>query len=122
IHKGQVIDGRYHEWHELYIEVNGARRLACISLIAPRAEQLPATAARQFLTSSLGVGRPAADARARPQATDVQPLDEPDNVQPEPLRRGKPEEAARGAPERGSEAKPEAPPLPASKQADPGQP
>lgn len=119
VHKGQVIGGKYHEWHELYLDAAGARRLACISLIVPRAEQLSAAAAKDFLNSSLGVGAPAANAKARAQGDDIQRIDEPDNVQPEPLRRVKPDEAAKSAPERGAETAPEAPPLPASKQADP---
>jgi V8-like Glu-specific endopeptidase len=119
IHKGQVIGGKYHEWHELYLEAQSARKLACISLIAPRAEQLSAAAVKDFLSASLGVGAPPASAKARAQAEDVQQIDEPDNVRPEPLRRAKPEEATKNAPERGAEAGPEAPPLPASKEADP---
>ncbi|MGE3475056.1 MAG: serine protease [Rhodospirillaceae bacterium] len=119
VHKGQVIGGKYHEWHELYLGAADARRLACISLIAPRAEQLSAAAAKDFLNSSLGIGAPAANAKARAQGDDVQRIDEPDNVQTEPLRRVKPDDAAKSAPERGAETAPEAPPLPASKQADP---
>jgi len=121
IHKGQVIGGKYHEWQELYLDAQGARRLACVSLIAPRAEQLSAAAAKDFLSSSLGIGAPPSTAKARPQADDVQPIDEPDNVRPEPLRRAIPDDAAKNAAERGAEAAPEAPPLPASKQADPEQ-
>lgn len=123
IHKGQVIEGRYHEWHELYADVKGAKRLACISLVTPRSEQLSRSAVLQFLNASLGIGLPPANAKARAQAGDVQPLMEPDNVQPEPLRGVTPQgaarsatEGARGAPEKGAEAT-EAPPLPASKEA-----
>lgn len=117
VHKGQVIEGRYHEWHEIYIDVQGARRLACISLVAPRAEQLSVSAAKQFLTASLGIGQPPASLKARPQAADMQELKEPDNVRPEPTRRVRPNPATRGAPEKGAEAAPETPPLPASKEA-----
>ncbi len=123
VHKGQVIEGRYHEWHELYADVKGVRRLACISLITPRAEQMSRSAALQFLNASIGIGLPPASAKARAQAGDVQPLMEPDNVTPEPLRRLTPEGAARsatgdegGAIEKGAEAT-EAPPLPASQEA-----
>ncbi len=119
IHKGQVIEGRYNEWHELYIDVRGARQLACISLITPRTEQLSSVAAEKFLSASLGIGAPAASAKARAQASDVEEIQEPSNVQPEPLRRARPDEAAKSAAERGAEAAPEAPPLPASKKADP---
>jgi V8-like Glu-specific endopeptidase len=123
IHKGQVIEGRYHEWHELYVDVKDARRLACISMVTPRAEQLSLEAARQFLTASLGVGRPPANAKARAQSSDVEPLVEPDNVRPEPLRRVAPESPSRAAPERGVQTAPDAPtespPLPASKEANP---
>lgn len=117
VHKGQVIEGRYHEWHELYADVKGARRLACISLITPRAEQLSRSAALQFLNASLGIGLALANAKARAQAGDVEPLTEPNNVQPEPLRRVTPQGAARSETEKGTEAT-EAPPLPASKEAD----
>lgn len=119
VHKGQVIEGRYHEWHEIYIDVKGARRLACISLMAPRAEQMSVSAAKQFLSASMGLNQPAANAKARAQgADDVQQLDEPANVQPEPPRRVIPGDPARSAVEKGAEAAPEAPPLPASKEAD----
>ncbi|MCA0202039.1 MAG: trypsin-like serine protease, partial [Proteobacteria bacterium] len=118
VHKGQVIGGKYHEWHELYLDAKGVRQLACISLIAPRAEQLSAAAAKDFLNASLGLGAPST-ARARAQGDDVQQIDEPDNVRPEPLRRALPDDAAKSAPEHGAEAAPEAPPLPASKEADP---
>lgn len=121
IHKGQIIEGRYHEWHEIYIDVKDSRRLACISLVAPTAAQLSADAARQFLNTSLGIGRAPANARARAQGGDVQELTEPDNVRPEPPRRVKPEAPVRSGAERGAEVSPEneAPPLPASKEADP---
>jgi V8-like Glu-specific endopeptidase len=123
VHKGQVIEGRYHEWHELYADVKGARRLACISLVTPRAEQLSLEAARQFLNASLGIGQPPANAKARAQGADVEQLTEPDNVRPEPLRRVTPDSPSRAAPERGAQSAPnpatEAPPLPASKEADP---
>ncbi len=122
VHKGQIIHGRYREWHELYTDQNGTRRLACINLVAPNPEQLSLQAAKDFLTDSLGVGAPPPDARARPQAADVQEIDEPANVRPEPLRRIKPDESAKTAPERGADAVPEAPPLPASKEADPSGP
>ncbi len=117
IHKGQVIEGRYHEWHELYVDVKNARRLACISMVTPRAEQLSSDAARQFLSASLGIGRPPANAKARAQSSDVDQLAEPSNVQPEPLRRVTPDTATRSAPERG--AGEEAPPLPATKESKP---
>lgn len=125
IHKGQVIGGRYNEWLEIYVDLSGSRRLACISLSIPRAEQLTVDAARTFLTASLGVGRPPANPSARVQSSDspgsdVQPLAEPDNVIVEPPRRVRPEDAARDGLERGAEVapNPEVPPLPASKAAD----
>lgn len=121
VHKGQIIQARYHEWHEIFIDVKGMRRLACISLVAPRAEQLSRDGAEQFLTASLGLNQPPANARARAQAEDVQQLIEPDNVIAEPLRKVKPDAAPRADAERGAQAPPqaEAPPLPATKEADP---
>lgn len=124
VHKGQVIEGRYHEWHELYVDAKDARRLACISLVTPRAEQLSLEAARQFMSASLGIGRPSADSKARAQGADVEQLVEPDNVRPEPLRRVTPDSPSRAGVERGAQNAPaapqtQAPPLPAFKEAEP---
>jgi len=117
VHKGQIIEGRYHEWHEIYVDVNGMQRLACISMIVPRAEQLAGSAVRQFLTASLGIGQPPADAKARAQSSDVQQIEEPANVRPEPTRRVKPGAAPRADGERSTDVVPEAPPLPATQAA-----
>ncbi len=119
MHKGQVIESRYHEWHEFYIAVKGQRRLACISLSAPRAEQLSIGAAERFLTASLGVGLPPTDGKARAQSSDVEQIDEPDDVRPEPPRRVKPGAPAQALPDQDGEPAKEAPPLPATKQAPP---
>ena len=48
-HMGQVINGRYHEWHESYSIFDGKQRLACISLIVPEARQMSLYEARAFL-------------------------------------------------------------------------
>lgn len=112
IHKGQFIDGRYHEWHEIFIEAEDARHLACIAKIAPEAEQLSDTAAQAFLTRALGVGGDASAARPQTNA-DVHPIPEPANVQPEPLRRLRPSDEPPSLPETGAEA----PPLPAARPA-----
>jgi len=121
-HKGQIIEGRYHEWQEIFLDLNGVRRLVCIAMSAPRAEQLSADAARAFLNRSLAIGAPPTPERATTQGADVQPLIEPDNVQPEPLRRVRPEDPTRATPERGAGDSVEAPPIPAFKAADDAQP
>ena len=48
-HRGQVIRGRYHEWHEIYENSDGYQRLACVSLIVPEARQMSLDEARAFL-------------------------------------------------------------------------
>lgn len=110
VHKGQVIEGGYHEWHEIFVERGGVRRLACIAMIAPRAEQLSAAAAGVLLARARGVGAPS---RAQLQGSDVQLLAEPDGVRAEPLRRVRPDTENDGAAGRADAP----PPLPASREA-----
>ncbi len=115
-HMGQVINGRYHEWHEIYATVGGKQRLACISLIVPEARQMSVSEARAFLKNATNVGAPSAD----PAATSEEPhasqnvVIEPPNVQPMPLKR-----AIRPAPGTGLAEKKageiEVPPIPAIK-------
>ncbi len=115
-HMGQVINGRYHEWHEIYAEVGGSRRLACISLIVPEARQMSVGEARAFLKDASNVGAPEANATSnneRPQAFQ-QNITEPQNVKPMPLKR-----AIKPTPLPGANEKPanriEIPPIPAIK-------
>jgi V8-like Glu-specific endopeptidase len=113
-HMGQVINGRYHEWHEIYANVGGQQRLACISLIVPEARQMSTSEARAFLKDAAAVGVP--DASAIPetpqgfQKSAIDPLDVP----PMPLRR-----AIKPAPGTGLKEKKageiEVPPIPAIK-------
>jgi len=116
-HIGQVVDGIYNEWHEIYSAAGGQQRLVCLSVVRPAARQLTRAEAEAFLTSSLAVGAPTDAGRTQsvPQATEAPPQG---NVQPEPLKRLKPSTPpANGAPN-GAEQKssaPELPPIPAAK-------
>ncbi len=85
-HIGQVIKGRYTEWYESYVLSNTEQRLACISIIKPRSQQLRAEEVKTFLTDSFAVGTltTAGDrtalAAAEPEAVT------PENIQVEPLK------------------------------------
>jgi hypothetical protein len=57
-HMGQVIKGRYHEWHEIYADVGGKKQLACISLIVPESRKMSLGEARAFLKDASAVGTP----------------------------------------------------------------
>lgn len=113
-HMGQVIKGRYHEWHEIYTNVAGQQRLACISLIVPEARQMTLGEARAFLKDASAVGKPnTSSIQEAPQGfqnSAVEPLDVP----PMPLRR-----AIKPAPGTGFKEKQageiEVPPIPAIK-------
>ena len=88
-HIGQVIKGRYHEWHEIYANVGGEQRLACISLIVPEARQMNVGEARAFLKDATSVGAPDAASPTTsetPQAFQNIVI-EPPNVKPMPLKR-----------------------------------
>ncbi|MBY0510497.1 MAG: trypsin-like serine protease [Rhodospirillaceae bacterium] len=121
-HIGQVIKGRYYEWHEIYVPVDGQQRLACISLLRPDTKQLAGDEAKTFLTNAFAIGAPAATTNETNATQSIAPdVQEPANVQPEPLKRpGK-----RPASESGAEVKSsitDLPPVPATKNfGDPAQ-
>lgn len=116
-HIGQVIKGRYYEWHEIYVQgQTNQQHLACISLIRPTTQQLSDNEAKAFLTDAFAIGAPAATATDRETSQSVDSI-EPANVQAEPLKRVRPPSASRG----GAEQKAgiiDVPPVPASKSFD----
>jgi V8-like Glu-specific endopeptidase len=85
-HIGQVIQGRYHEWYEYRVQVDGEPRLGCISVSRPTPQQLTVDEAKTFLTNSFAVGMPTAAAQDR-ETTQSSATSEPDNTKPEPLKR-----------------------------------
>ena len=86
-HMGQVIKGRYHEWHEIYADVDGKQQLACISLIVPEARQMSLGEARAFLKDAAAVGSSESSAIPEtPQGFQNSAI-EPFDVPPMPLRR-----------------------------------
>ena len=113
-HMGQVIKGRYHEWHEIYANVSGKQKLTCISLIVPEARQMSTSEARAFLKDAAAVGEP--DTSAIPEASQgfQNSAIEQRDVPPMPLRR-----AIKPAPGTGLKEKQageiEVPPIPAIK-------
>ncbi len=87
-HIGQVIKGRYSEWNEFYVLSNGEPRLACVGLMRPSPKQLNRTEAAAFLTDAFAVGASSTLNRAQAAPEAAVPADpEPQNVQPEPLKR-----------------------------------
>ncbi len=115
-HMGQVIKGRYHEWHEIYADVGGEQRLACISLIVPEARQMSLSEARAFLKDAASTSVPTAPSpstRNAPQGFQ-QTVIEPPNVKPMPLQRAiKPAPGTDLVEKKAGEI--EVPPIPASK-------
>ena len=88
-HMGQVIKGRYHEWHEIYANVGGEQRLACISLIVPEARQMSLGEARAFLKDAASASVPTAPSPATDNAPQAfqHTVVEPPDVKPMPLKR-----------------------------------
>ena len=85
-HIGQVIKGRYTEWYESYVLSNAEQRLACVSIIKPRSQQLSADEVKTFLTDSFAVGTlTAAGERAALAATEPEAVT-PEYIQMEPLK------------------------------------
>lgn len=126
-HIGQWVKGRFHEWHEIYLAVNGAPKLACISQVKPEAKQLTAAEVKAFLTDSAAIGAPntsAAPPNEQPAgAAELRALQ---NMRPEPLKRRAhpPSSGASNAPsslEQPQSTAPELPPVPAQKRLDPDQ-
>lgn len=113
-HMGQVINGKYFDWHAIYGAVDGKRRLLCISVDKPMAHQLTRDEALAFLTESFAVGRP------NPPAANAAPIEtpqEPDNVRPMPLPHVKKPTTATPETQQQSTT-PELPPRPATKSGD----
>ncbi len=121
-HLGQWVKGRFFEWHEIYLAVNGATKLACISQVKPEAKQLTSAEVKAFLTDSAAIGAPNANAKsAAEQRADAAELRTLQGMRTEPLkRRGKAPAAANSAAQPQSAA-PELPPVPAQKRIDPDQ-
>lgn len=116
---GQVINGAYNEWNEVYVMKDGQRRLGCIGLLRPATRQMSVAEVKTFLTASMAIGAPlpaASAAEAQKAAPAVTPDDEPANVQAEPLKRLR--KALPGKTETKSSAESDVPPLPASKSFD----
>lgn len=114
-HIGQVIKGRYHEWHEYVLGSGSDEKLGCIALMRPDPKQLTAGEARSFLLDSFAVGAPTASTAERGEAGAQQDVVEPENVQPEPIKR------VRKLPpgtERPRDIAPDLPPVPATKSFD----
>jgi V8-like Glu-specific endopeptidase len=110
-HIGQVIQGRYYEWHEIDVQSDGRQRLACVSILRPTPQQLSASEAAIFLTRSMAIGAPAATARETNQSVDSI---EPDNVQPEPTKRVRQTPVSNSGVEQKSNVS-DLPPVPAAK-------
>jgi V8-like Glu-specific endopeptidase len=116
-HIGQVIKGKYNEWHEYYISSGTDQRLACIAMDRPTPKQLSSDEAAAFLLDSFAVGAPTSapldQTQGAPQTTapaDAEPL----NVKPEPLKRLR--KPPGGSPP--AVTTPEPPPVPATKSFD----
>lgn len=94
LHIGQVIQGRYYEWNEIYGGDGGAggdggETLLCVSLRVPQAMQLDATQAKAFLLQSAAIGVPTPEAATNPNletpADDLNAIPEPPkHVRPGP--------------------------------------
>ena len=127
-HIGQWIKGHFFEWHEIYLAVNGAPKLACISQEKPEAKQLTAAEVTAFLTDSAAIGAPNTAKAPAEQPVDAAELKALKNMRPEPLKRqsrtpssaGASAGAASGA-ETPQGTAPELPPVPAQKRFDPDQ-
>ena len=113
-HVGQVIKGRYYEWHEIYADVGGRQKLACISLVVPEARQMSVGEARAFLKDASAVGTPDTSSFQAPRQEYQNSATDPLHVPPMPLKR-----AIKPAPGTGSKEKQageiEVPPIPAIK-------
>ncbi|MHB1206930.1 MAG: trypsin-like serine peptidase [Rhodospirillaceae bacterium] len=88
LHIGQVIQGRYYEWNEIYGGDNG-ETLLCVSLRVPQATQLDAAQAKAFLLQSAAIGIPTPGAATNPnietQTDDLNAIPEPPkHVRPGP--------------------------------------
>lgn len=119
-HLGQWVKGRFREWHEIYLSVNGTPKLACISEVKPEAKQLTAAEVKSFLTDSAAIGAPNTNAvKPTEQPADAAELRALQNMRPEPMkRRGR---APSTTTEQPQSAAPELPPVPAQKRLDPDQ-
>ncbi|MEQ9447527.1 MAG: hypothetical protein RLN70_01315, partial [Rhodospirillaceae bacterium] len=84
-HMGQVINGRYHEWHEIYSDVDGNRRLACISLIVPEARQMSVGEVRAFLRDAANARSRRAPSSGTPANAQRNLISNPENPPPRPL-------------------------------------
>jgi len=121
-HIGQVINGTYNEWHEIYVQSAGRQQLACVSMTRPTPRQLTREDAEVFLLRSFAVGAaPASSSTDRTQAAPE--TAQPVYAQPEPLKRLKPSDEAPPASggQNGVEQKssvPDVPPIPATKRFD----
>ena len=122
-HLGQWVKGRFFEWHEIYLSVNGAAKLACVSQVKPEAKQLTAAEVKSFLTDSAAIGAPNTTAKTpTEQPADAAELQSLQNLRPEPLkRRGRTPAAGptTSGVEQPQNAAPELPPVPAQKRIDP---
>ena len=117
-HIGQVIKGRYYEWHEIYIQgQTNQQRLACISLVRPTTQQLNSDEAKTFLTNAFAIGAPAATATDREASQSTGSI-EPPNVQAEPIKRLRQPSAASSSGAEQKAAITDLPPVPASKSFD----
>jgi V8-like Glu-specific endopeptidase len=116
LHVGQVINGTYNEWDEIYVNAGGHQRLACISIVRPTPRQLTRGDAENFLTSSFAVGTPSSSPTGRAQSAPEDFM--LDAVPAEPLKRVKPEATPASSSESRLEKKssaPDMPPIPATK-------
>ncbi len=86
-HVGQVIKGRYYEWHEIYADVGGRQKLACISLVVPEARQMSVGEARAFLKDASAVGTPDTSSIQEPRREHQNSAIEPRHIPPMPLKR-----------------------------------
>lgn len=91
LHIGQVIQGRYYEWNEIYGGSDG-EILLCVSMRAPEFRQLDANQAKTFLLHSAAIGVPNPQAvppstsQIETPAADLDVIPEP----PKRLRKGGP--------------------------------
>ena len=115
---GQVINGAYNEWNEVYVMKDGQRHLGCIALLRPIPRQMSAAEVKTFLTASMAIGAPAASTAETQKAAPLtaEPNDEPANIKPEPLKRLR--KPLPGTAETKSSAEEDVPPLPAEKTFD----
>ncbi len=110
-HIGQVIQGRYYEWHEIDTQSGGQPRLSCVSILRPTPQQLSVSEAIAFLTRAQAIGAPAATTRETSQSVDSI---EPENVRPEPVKRVRQPPASDSGVEQKSSVM-DLPPVPAAK-------